>query len=186
VAELAIALLHWPIRSRAGQLTCTNLTNFDLHDLARLARTYRLPRFYLVHPYPSQRLVAHRILAYWRDGKGGELNPDRREAMGVVRIVSNLTEAAVDLESCFGHLPWTVYTDARSDWRSLSYPELRRKLRRRKAPCLLAFGTGWGIEANEMTQCDFCLQPIAGSSDYNHLSVRSAASIIVDRIFRLH
>lgn len=186
MAELAIALLHWPIRSRSGQLTCTNLTNFDLHDLARLARTYRLPRFYLVHPYQSQRLVAHRILSYWRDGKGGEMNPDRREAMSVVRVVSNLSEAAVDLEGCCGFLPWTVYTDARSDWRNLSYPALRRKLRRRKAPCLLAFGTGWGIDPNEMTSCDYFLQPIAAASDYNHLSVRSAASIIVDRIFRSH
>jgi hypothetical protein len=184
MAELAIGLLHWPIRSRSGQVTCTNLTNFDLHDLARLARTYCLPRFYLVHPYPSQRLVAHRILSYWRDGKGGEMNPDRREAMGLVRIVSNLAEAAVDLEGCCRLPPWTVYTDARSDWRNLSYPALRRKLRQRKAPCLLVFGTGWGIEPNEMIRCDYFLQPIAASSDYNHLSVRSAASIIVDRIFR--
>jgi hypothetical protein len=185
LSELDIALVHWPILNRAGDVTCTNLTNFDLHDLARLARTYGLPRFYLVHPYASQRAVAERILRYWDTGKGGQMNPDRREAMKVVRVVANLEEAVRDLEERCGEKPWTVSTDARSNWKCLSYQGLRRMLKQRTPPCLLIFGTGWGIESSEVDRADCFLQPIATTSDYNHLSVRSAASIIVDRIFRL-
>jgi hypothetical protein len=31
-------------------------------------------------------------------------------------------------------------------------------------------------------RCEYILEPIAGASDYNHLSVRSAVSIIMDRL----
>jgi hypothetical protein len=52
------------------------------------------------------------------------------------------------------------------------------------APALLVFGTGYGVE----NQCirdesDGILEPIRGLSTYNHLSVRSAAAIIIDRVF---
>ena len=30
---------------------------------------------------------------------------------------------------------------------------------------------------------DYVLEPIGGGGDYNHLSVRSAASIMLDRLF---
>jgi len=33
-----------------------------------------------------------------------------------------------------------------------------------------------------MARCDYILEPVSGASDYNHLSVRSAVSIIMDRL----
>ena len=39
-ASLNVALVHWPIRDRAGNIVCTNVTNFDIHDIARASRTY--------------------------------------------------------------------------------------------------------------------------------------------------
>ncbi len=53
--NLAIALVHYPIYNRKGEVGCTSVTNFDLHDLARLARTYGLRHYYVIHPYQSQR-----------------------------------------------------------------------------------------------------------------------------------
>ena len=50
-------------------------------------------------------------------------------------------------------------------------------------PTLLLFGTGWGLADSILDRVDHCLAPIRGGSDYNHLSVRSAAAITLDRLF---
>ena len=47
---------------------------------------------------------------------------------------------------------------------------------------LLIFGTGWGLTREILDRCDDLLEPVRGTGDYNHLSVRSAASIILDRL----
>ncbi|HGY10967.1 MAG TPA: RNA methyltransferase, partial [Desulfobacterales bacterium] len=39
-----------------------------------------------------------------------------------------------------------------------------------------------GLAKELIDSCDFILDPIAGNTEYNHLSVRSAASIYLDRI----
>jgi hypothetical protein len=46
---------------------------------------------------------------------------------------------------------------------------------------VLVFGTAWGLAPQALEQADFRLAPIAGAGEYNHLSVRSAVSIILDR-----
>ena len=44
-----------------------------------------------------------------------------------------------------------------------------------EAPYLILFGTGWGLTSE-------ILEPIRGKTKYNHLCVRSAVSIILDRL----
>jgi hypothetical protein len=48
---------------------------------------------------------------------------------------------------------------------------------------LLVFGTGWGLSEEIMQGADYTLKPVSGYTGYNHLSVRSAAAIILDRLF---
>ena len=48
-------------------------------------------------------------------------------------------------------------------------------------PVLLIFGTGQGLSPEIIKQCDYLLLPIDGFSEFNHLSVRSAVAIILDR-----
>jgi hypothetical protein len=43
-------------------------------------------------------------------------------------------------------------------------------------------GTGWGLTEECFSAADFILEPIAGNGSYNHLSVRSAAAIMLDRL----
>ena len=51
------------------------------------------------------------------------------------------------------------------------------------APWLIVFGTGWGLETGFLErESDYLLEPIPGRGDYNHLSVRSAAGMILDRL----
>jgi hypothetical protein len=47
---------------------------------------------------------------------------------------------------------------------------------------LLVFGTGWGLTDKVLKQVDFMLEPLHGIGNFNHLSVRSAVSIILDRL----
>ena len=47
---------------------------------------------------------------------------------------------------------------------------------------LLLFGTAWGLHDELLETVDYVLAPIAGRNGYNHLSVRTAAAIIMDRL----
>jgi hypothetical protein len=49
-------------------------------------------------------------------------------------------------------------------------------------PWLILFGTGWGLASPALERCDHVLEPVEGTGDYNHLSVRSAAAVILDRL----
>ena len=49
-------------------------------------------------------------------------------------------------------------------------------------PILILFGTGFGLTDEVMDSSYKILEPIRGNTKYNHLSVRSAVSIILDRL----
>ena len=69
--------------------------------------------------------------------------------------------------------------------------EYRRELSdpaRGEKPVVLVFGTGWGISDVFYPEVHRILAPVygpEGSEGYNHLSVRSAVAIILDRLFGL-
>src|SRR6266498_5635643 len=48
------------------------------------------------------------------------------------------------------------------------------------APLLLLLGTGWGLADTLIPSVSRVLAPIEGSSDWNHLAVRSAGAILLD------
>lgn len=50
------------------------------------------------------------------------------------------------------------------------------------APLVLVLGTGWGLVEEILEKADVILEPIRGMGDYNHLSVRAAAAIMLDRL----
>jgi hypothetical protein len=62
---------------------------------------------------------------------------------------------------------------------------LRRLLEDRGTPFLILFGTGWGLTQEVKDSSDYVLVPIEGKG-YNHLSVRSAVAIILDRLLGGH
>jgi hypothetical protein len=64
----------------------------------------------------------------------------------------------------------------------LDYPEMRTRIRKGEDAFLLLFGTGWGLLEEDIEAADYRLLPIHGAGEFNHLSVRSAVSIILDRI----
>lgn len=180
--NLAIALMHHPVYNKHRQVITTALTNLDLHDIARSSRTYGLDRYYIVNPAVEQRTLAQRIAGHWQDGWGASYNPDRKEALDIVRVCDTLENAIDDFQTGFTRPVQTVITGAAQRANNISCSELRKRLAESEQPYLLLLGTGWGLTEECFENADLLLQPIAGSGTYNHLSVRSAAAIILDRL----
>jgi hypothetical protein len=181
-ANLAIALLHYPVYNKLREVVTTALTNLDLHDIARSSRTFGLDRFYIVTPSPDQRALAQRITGHWQKGWGAAYNPDRKEALDIVRICDTLGEARADFQTGFATTVKTVITGAADRPGSISCRDFRRMLGSSESPFLLLLGTGWGLTEACFDAADHILEPIAGAGRYNHLSVRSAAAILLDRL----
>ena len=55
---LYIVLLHYPVYNREGRIVTTSIANMDIHDIARLAKTYAAKGFYIVNPIQEQRNLA--------------------------------------------------------------------------------------------------------------------------------
>jgi len=175
--------VHYPTVDRTGAVVATAVPALDLHDLARLSTTYGLGGVYVTTPLEGQRALSRRLLGHWIDGRGGQVNPCRREALATLRIVERLADAVEELEGRWGLPPQLVGTSARGGADRVGFGEARERICAGLAPVVVVFGTGWGLAPEVLADCDWVLQPIEGEAKYNHLSVRSAASIIVDRLF---
>jgi hypothetical protein len=181
VRRVAIALAHHPVLDGQGVVVTSAVTNLDVHDLSRSARTYGCSDYFVVHPIAAQRELVTRIRDHWIDGSSGRRIPDRREAIGLLRIVASLDEAIESLGGRHAVEVWT--TAARNVGKVVTFAEGRERLRTEGKAVLLVFGTGWGLAPPVIDGSDALLEPIrAPSGDYNHLSVRSACAIALDRL----
>jgi hypothetical protein len=180
--KVYVALLHYPMYNKRMEIVATSITNLDLHDIARACRTFKVKRFFVVHPAGEQQQLIQDILGYWQEGFGAQYNPDRREAMSTISLCHDLQEVLMRIGQETVQEVKTVATDARTYPNTVSYRGLRAEINRRDRTWLLLFGTGWGMSRELMAMCDYILEPIGVDSDYNHLSVRSAVSIILDRL----
>jgi len=181
-SNVSIALVHYPVYDKNRQVVATAVTNLDLHDIARAARTYGLFRYYVVTPVSEQRELAERIGSHWREGWGAAYNPERKKALELMRVVDSLDAAREEIALVSGKPVKLVATGALERPGSISPDELSDLIRDPSQPYLLLFGTGWGLVDEVFQQADLVLDPIRGAGDYNHLPVRSAAAIILDRI----
>jgi hypothetical protein len=182
MTRVAVALVHHPCVDKNGEIFTTSITNLDVHDIARSSRTYGIAAFYVVTPISAQQEMGRAIAAYWEEGRGKDRNPHRKEAMGLVHIVASVEDAIAQEAQVSGTKPIVIATSAKLGARKpLSHPEMR--LRLDNAPsALLMFGTGHGLAPSLVDGADFLLEPLPGVDGYNHLSVRSAAAIIIDRL----
>jgi hypothetical protein len=182
MADLYAALLHHPVYDKNGAVVTTAVTNMDVHDFGRLARTYDLRAFYVATPVPTLRRLVERIIRHWDTGAGAAYNHTRKEALALARLAPDLDAVVADIERETGVLPRLIATSAREGLPRLRFAELRQQLREDNHPMLLIFGTGWGLTEDVLGRADRVLEPIRGTADWNHLSVRSAAAIILDRL----
>jgi len=159
--------------------------------MCRVSRTYELAGVCFVTPLGDQRELGERLLTHWTDGAGGRHNPDRANALRLGRMAESLDQAIAQVTKEAGQAPKVVATSARTSYRpargrketAIAFSpsaHLRRWLA--EGPVLLVLGTGHGLAPEVLARADAVLQPVRGFALYNHLPVRSAAAILVDRL----
>ena len=176
-----VALIHYPVINRTGETIGSAVTNLDLHDIARASCTYGVDTYWVVTPDALQQELAGQIVAHWTDGYGGGVNPDRKQALSLIRICSTLDEVILGVRKKWQEKVSILATCASPTHNTVGYEDVKTRLYGGE-PMLLLFGTAWGLAPEVMAAADGTLPPIRGCSKFNHLSVRSAVSIILDRL----
>jgi len=182
-----IALMHYPVYNKNKEIVTTCITGFDLHDIARTALTFGVSKYFVVNPAKAQQKFAKRILDCWKTEQSYLHNWTRAEAFALVELADSFDQVVERLGK-----PKIVVTSAKKVG-SVGFETLRKIIEdssseatreaRAKEDFLIVFGTGWGLADEIMDKADYVLEPIVGPVDYNHLSVRSAVAITLDRLF---
>lgn len=182
------ALVHHPCVDRTGREYTTALTNVDLHDIARSGRTYGVEQMFVVTPVTLQQRMVGEVVSHWTTGEGARRNERRAEAMRRVTAAASLAAAREKIAEQTGASPLVAVTSAQMPDADVSWDGLRKRVRESTRPVLVVFGTGWGLAPSVLEQADLRLpaivvDPDTGMDDgYNHLSVRAAAAITLDRL----
>ncbi|MCE5202305.1 MAG: tRNA (guanosine(37)-N1)-methyltransferase TrmD [Synergistaceae bacterium] len=176
--------VHYPVLDRHGGKSSTAITGMDIHDIARACRTYGIKKYLLVTPLAQQREMAKRIIGHWTDGWGASYNPDRKEAFSTVKIFASVEKALDWVRDREKKEPYKIATTAKAHNGAVHWLSLKREILEKDHSPVLIFGTGWGLHQEILESADAVMTPILGGMDgWNHLSVRSAVSITLDRFF---
>lgn len=181
-ADVFVGLVHTPIYNKMGDKITTTITNLDLHDISRAGKTYDINKYFVINPLKSQQSLVKRMKKYWTSEYGADYNPNRNQAFSVLEIADSLLQSIDKIVKLSGQEPILVATDARPFPNNISYIKMRELMYNSSKPYYIIFGTGWGLTEETLDCCDYILDPVWGRGDFNHLSVRSAASIILDRL----
>lgn len=180
--RLYIGLIHYPVYNKNKDVIASAVTPVDLHDLARTARTYAVKGVLIITPLEDQLRLVRRVCSHWTTGFGAHYNPHRKEAMELVSVSRTLGEGINLIGEREGVVPVVLATDAvRQEEKAISFAAARAILMEDQVVFLL-FGTAWGLTRDALRSMDGILEPIMGPEKYNHLSVRSASAIILDRL----
>lgn len=177
--NIYIALVHYPVLGKNKKSIAVSLTNLDIHDIARCTCTYGLGGYYITTPIQAQQELCNTIVEHWKQGIGSHHNQARSQAMEYVYVVDTIEDAIESITQSVGCSPFVIATSA-SAIPTLSYCDVR-DIAAEKA-VLILFGTSHGLAPEVYTLVDGILPPIRYIGGYNHLSVRSAVSITIDRI----
>jgi hypothetical protein len=180
--RVAIALVHYPVLDAGGGIVTSAITNLDVHDLARSARAFGASDYFIVHPITAQRELVEKIKEHWATGSSGKRIPARKDALALVRTVPLLEDAYAAMGGREAIEVWT--TGAKAAPGVMSMGEARAKIEAEGKAVLVVFGTAWGLGPILHGGADGRLAPIVAARDtaYNHISVRAACAIYMDRL----
>ncbi|HRW35133.1 MAG TPA: RNA methyltransferase [Thermotogota bacterium] len=180
--KIYVALIHYPCLGKDNKIISTAVTNIDIHDIARTCRTYDIKKYFMVTNLPAQQEIIRRVLKFWIDGSGRRFNENRTEALYEVALEAYYEDVIEEITQKEGEKPLTVFTSARIRPNTITFRDMSDEIRSQTRPILLIFGTGHGLPNEILSTCDYSLEPVRAFGDFNHLSVRSAIAIILDRL----
>ncbi len=184
-ARTYVLLAHHPVVDRNDKVVTTSVTNLDIHDIARSCATYGVAGFVAVSPIALQREKIDRIIEIWQREIHQAHAEDRGHALSTVSVQSSIESALATIEGKEKATPWVVVTSAQAlSSKQIGYEDLvAQRIVEQNQPLVLVLGTGWGLHSAVLESANQQLSPIRGISNFNHLSVRSAVSCILDRLF---
>lgn len=186
-----VALMHTQVLPQADRVGDTSITSLDIHDIARSSATFGIKNYFVVSRLKDQQNILKTFLDFWMSDEGKDYNLTRFQA--VSRIIP-----AINFEDVFSKIreiekvdPIVITTSAKTYDFNNNGPKFidyycQGEVFEQKRPVLFVFGTGQGLSDEILNKSDYLLLPINGMSDYNHLSVRSAVAIILDRWLGLY
>jgi len=180
--KVYVALIHYPCLGREGKIISTAVTNVDIHDIARTCSTYSIKKYYMCTNLPAQRDIIERVLKFWTKGSGVRHNPNRSEALSIVSVKSYIEEMLEEIEEFEKEKPVIFFTSAKQRDNTLTFSESSKIIKEEVKPVVLFFGTGWGLPEEIFEISNYTIEPVRSGGKFNHLSVRSAIAIILDRL----
>lgn len=186
--NIHIALVHHPVLLKNNKAGSSSVTNLDIHDISRIACTYGVSSLQIVTPIEDQKMLVQELLDHWTKGDGAKTNPDRAKALSLARLADSLENACENVQKQCGKKPLLIGTSAKAEKdkrgreKRLAEPFADIKRLAKENPLLIVLGTSHGLAPEALSACDFLLPPIRYMGHYNHLPVRSACAIILDRL----
>ncbi len=182
--KVYLGLVHHPIKNKRGDVVTTSVTNLDIHDISRSCRTFGIKNYFIITPVKAQNELLNTILGHWQEDKASDYNPDRFDALAKTRHVDSIEAGIASIKEIEGVEPKIVVTGANFEEYDGDFAALKNTINIDKYPIFILFGTGWGLTTSVTDRADFRLTPIFGTAEdgYNHLSVRSAVAIYLDRM----
>ncbi|MCK4499686.1 hypothetical protein KAU11_04270 [Candidatus Babeliales bacterium] len=177
-----VVLMHDQVVVRNANASTTSVTSLDLHDIARACATYDIKNFFVVTPLKDQQSIVKEFINFWTNEHGKKYNPSRFTAVSRLILCSSLDDVMDKINEQEGKTPFLVTTSAKkhNHEKYIDYNDQALVWESQK-PVLILIGTGQGLQDQLIEKSNFLLLPIDGMSNYNHLSVRAATGIILDR-----
>lgn len=186
--NIHIALVHHPVLLKNNTAGSSSVTNLDIHDISRISCTYGISSLQIITPIQDQKILVQELLDHWTKGDGAKTNPDRAKALSLANLADSLEEAVLHIEQRCGIRPLLIGTSAKAEKdkrgreKRLAVPFCEIAELAKTAPLLIVLGTSHGLAPEALAQCDYLLPPIRYMGHYNHLPVRSACAVILDRL----
>lgn len=183
-----IALMHNQILVKHGIEGNTSVASLDIHDIARSSATYGIKNYFIVTALEDQKKILDTFLGFWLSKEGKEYNLNRFDAVRRVCSAPSLDNVVDQIKEKEDKEPLIIATSAKEvaiqdelgETKLIDYFS-QEKVFKQNRPVLILLGTGQGLNEHVIKRSDYLLTPIKGMTDYNHLSVRSAAAVILDR-----
>ena len=177
-----VVLMHDQIKLADGSTGTSSVTSIDIHDTARSCATFGVQNFFIVTPLVDQLSIVHTFLNFWHSETGRKYNASRFQAVSRVRTEVSLERVLASIKAETGLEPLILTTSAKkiSHKKTVDFNS-QGTVWQHQRPVVLLFGTAQGLADEVVEKSDYLLLPIDGMTDYNHLSVRSAMAIILDR-----
>ncbi len=177
-----LVLMHGEVLVKNGDVGTTSIGSLNFHDICRAARTYGIKKVFIVTPLEDQHQIIATFLHFWNGTSGQSYNAARSSAISLLVPLRSFDEVKKAIAQEEGVDPLILTTSAKvyEHAPSIDY-QSQNQVWDQKKPILLVFGTGQGLAPHIMDQSSYILKPVFGMTDFNHLSVRSAIAIILDR-----